>query len=865
MSGRQEADGGARFGPYRVVGSLGRGAMGRVFLARDAAGRAAAVKVVHSFLARDPEFRVRFAREVAAAGAVTSPCTAALLAADPDAERPWLASAYVEGPTLAALLRAHGPLDEGRLRGLAAALAAALAAIHAAGIVHRDLKPSNVIVGAGGPCVIDFGVARAADATRLTGTGVLMGTAGYAAPEHLTEGVSTPACDVFALGAVLATAATGRRPFGDGPAHAVAYRTVHGEPDLAGVPEGLRELVAGCLAKDPGGRPGVAAVAEAAGPAGGVSWAFAAEAVRDRGAGPVREEGASGPGGAGTPQDAGGEGGAPDVRDEPPADLPRDRPVPRNGAGPAGVFGPPPDLGPVPPTADPGARALPGPPVTADARRYAGGPRRRRGVLAAAVAAVAVLAATAVLAASLLGDGGDGGDHDGDGAPPGAGGRGRPAASGSPVTNPAQPGGDRALPEPASLVEDVSLAAGEWSVTWDNRPPEPSAGEGTNEITPLGLLGVWLTDDTVVQADEHAVRGYDRADGDLRWTATPPAKGLVPCAMSRTVSDGRGAVAYGTSAEADEGCDRLAVLDTGSGATVWRTGLRPPDGDRDHVVSTTVGVVGDRVVVRSYSGLVGYALGDGRPVWLRTPRTGDGCALGGAAAGRTSVAMISVCEPAGDDRRRADQSSGSRVRVAQLNAADGTERWSTELGAEVTGGNIETVEPVAVRTYLEDSDEQPLQVFAPDGTAHRPLTGKQPFGDVVTSNFGETLAPEMVGWRNTLVTQYHAGPGTRPEFGIAAYDARTGEWRWHRTLPGDALGAVYGVDDDGVLLGSSEKVFGNIPLMRLALADGDVRTGGTLPLQIPDVDALLAREDTVIIFDSPTSTEGMALLSAPGT
>ncbi|WP_181791797.1 serine/threonine-protein kinase, partial [Streptomyces phytophilus] len=182
MSGGQGADGGPRFGPYRVAGSLGRGAMGQVFLARDAAGRTAAVKVVHSFLARDPEFRVRFAREVAAAGAVASPCTAALLAADPDAARPWLASAYVEGPTLTALLRAHGPLDERRLRDLAAALATALEAIHAAGIVHRDLKPSNVIVGAGGPCVIDFGVARAADATRLTGTGVLMGTAGYAAP-----------------------------------------------------------------------------------------------------------------------------------------------------------------------------------------------------------------------------------------------------------------------------------------------------------------------------------------------------------------------------------------------------------------------------------------------------------------------------------------------------------------------------------------------------------------------------------------------------------------------------------------------------------------------------------------------------------
>ncbi|AZM44975.1 serine/threonine protein kinase [Streptomyces sp. WAC 06738] len=858
MGAGQEADGGRWFGPYRVVRPLGRGGMGQVFLARDAAGRPAAVKVVHSFLARDPEFRVRFAREVAAAGAVASPCTAALLAADPDAERPWLASAYVEGPTLAALLRAHGPLAEGRLRALAAALATALGAIHAAGIVHRDLKPANVIVGAAGPCVIDFGVARAADATRLTGTGVLMGTAGYAAPEHLTEGVSTPACDVFALGAVLATAATGRRPFGDGPAHAVAYRTVHGEPDLAGVPEGLRELVAGCLAKDPGGRPAVAAVAAEAGPAGGVSWAFAADAVRDRGAGSVPDEATAGAGRGDLPPPDGGAGGAATVRDAagpgggsgPPVGRPRHVPASPEAAGPAGVFGPPPGLGG-------GSRALPGPPATADALRYARRPRRRRVVLAGAV----VLAATAVLTAALL-RGGDG-DDPGGGPPPGADGRGRPAASGSPVTNPAGPGGDRALPAPASPVDGVSLATGEWSVAWDNRPEEPAAGEGVNETRSRGLLGVWLAGDTVVRADEHDVRGYDRDDGDLRWTATPPAEGLVPCAMSPATSGGRGAVAYGTSAEAGEGCDRLAVLDTGTGATVWRTGLRPPKGG-DDAVSTTVGIVGERVVVRSYSGLVGYALGDGRPVWLRTPEDGDGCALGDAAAGRTSVAMITFCDGGGDDRRRADQPSTGRMRVAQLNAADGTVRWSTELGAGVTGGNIETVEPVAVRTYLEDSDELPLQVFAPDGTAHAPLAGTQPFGSVLTSNYGETLAPELLGWRDTLVTTYSAGPETRPVFGVAAYDARTGTWRWHRTLPGDALGAVYGVGDDGVLLGSSEKVLGRIPLLRLALADGAADTGGTLPLQIPHVDALLAREDTVIIFDSPTDTEGMALLSAPG-
>ncbi|MEV0116571.1 serine/threonine-protein kinase [Streptomyces sp. NPDC050844] len=173
---------------------------------------------------------------MAALGAVRGPWTAALVDADPGAAVPWLATEDVPGPTLAARVREGGPLPVAELRSLAGALAGALSTIHRAGLVHRDLKPSNVLLADDGPRVIDFGIARATDGTRLTASGATPGTAGYAAPEHLTQGVSTPAADVFSLGAVLAFAATGRHPFGEGPGATIAYRTVHEDADTAGDP-----------------------------------------------------------------------------------------------------------------------------------------------------------------------------------------------------------------------------------------------------------------------------------------------------------------------------------------------------------------------------------------------------------------------------------------------------------------------------------------------------------------------------------------------------------------------------------------------------------------------------------------------------
>ncbi|GAA4137177.1 serine/threonine-protein kinase [Actinomadura keratinilytica] len=241
-------------GRYRLRARLGAGGMGRVYLGVSPGGRAVAVKVVHPELAADPQFRRRFAAEVQAARTVGGFHTTPVVDADPDADPPWLVTAYIAGPSLAEVLAEHGPLPEATVRRLGAGLAEALEAVHAAGLVHRDLKPSNILLADDGPRVIDFGIARALDATALTRPGAVSGTPGYLAPERLNDEPAGPPADVFALGVVLCHAA-GVRPFGDGPVQALLHRTLHEEPVLDGVPASLRDVVAACLAKDPGRRP----------------------------------------------------------------------------------------------------------------------------------------------------------------------------------------------------------------------------------------------------------------------------------------------------------------------------------------------------------------------------------------------------------------------------------------------------------------------------------------------------------------------------------------------------------------------------------------------------------------------------------
>jgi eukaryotic-like serine/threonine-protein kinase len=242
-------------GPYRLVGQLGSGGMGRVFLGMSVGGRPVAVKIIRAELAADPEFRSRFSREVAAARRVNGLFTALVVDADVDAPVPWLATAYVPGLSLAETVKERGPLSATSVLSLAAGLAEGLSAIHAAGVVHGDLKPSNVLLAEDGPRVIDFGISRAAGAAPVTPTGLVVGSPGFMSPEQALGKEIGPLSDVFSLGAVLAFAATGQRPFGTGSPVELLDRVIHGSPSLETVPAEVRPLVKRCLDKDPSQRP----------------------------------------------------------------------------------------------------------------------------------------------------------------------------------------------------------------------------------------------------------------------------------------------------------------------------------------------------------------------------------------------------------------------------------------------------------------------------------------------------------------------------------------------------------------------------------------------------------------------------------
>ncbi|MFE0673330.1 serine/threonine-protein kinase [Streptomyces sp. NPDC058867] len=243
-------------GHYRLESCLGSGGMGVVHLARSTSGMKLAVKVIHAEFARDREFRGRFRQEIAAARKVSGAFTAPVVDADPKAERPWMATLFIPGPTLSEHVKRNGSMSSEQLRRLMAGLAEALRDIHRVGVVHRDLKPSNVLLAEDGPKVIDFGISRPKDSELRTETGKLIGTPPFMAPEQFRRPREVgPAADIFALGSLLVHAATGRGPFDSDSPYVVAYQVVHDEPDLAGVPPSLAPLVLRCLAKEPEDRP----------------------------------------------------------------------------------------------------------------------------------------------------------------------------------------------------------------------------------------------------------------------------------------------------------------------------------------------------------------------------------------------------------------------------------------------------------------------------------------------------------------------------------------------------------------------------------------------------------------------------------
>ncbi|WP_329173766.1 serine/threonine-protein kinase [Streptomyces decoyicus] len=263
-----------RLGPYRLLGVLGEGGMGKVYVGQDAVGTVAAVKVLRPELTDEANLARRFVREAQAATAVTSKGVARVLGTDTEGGRPWIATEFLAGPTLDEAVEAYGPLDEPAVRALAASIAHTLADIHNTGLIHRDLKPPNIVLTSAGPRVIDFGIARPEHGLTLTSTGQVPVTPGYGAPEQVLGRRVASSADVFSLGAVLVYAASGHRAYDASHIAALQYKVVHDAPDLTGVPEALRHLIAPCLAKDPAARPAPAQIAAAFAPPRGAERAW---------------------------------------------------------------------------------------------------------------------------------------------------------------------------------------------------------------------------------------------------------------------------------------------------------------------------------------------------------------------------------------------------------------------------------------------------------------------------------------------------------------------------------------------------------------------------------------------------------------
>ncbi|GAA0678254.1 serine/threonine-protein kinase [Streptomyces cellulosae] len=732
-------------GSYRLLRRLGAGGMGRVYLARSPGGRTVAVKVVRPDLAADAGFRERFRHEVEIAKAVSGRYTAPVVDAGPDAPLPWLATSYVLGPDLTDVVAAHGALPERTVRALAVGLAAALQEVHAAGLIHRDLKPSNVLLAADGPRVIDFGIARAVDGSRMTQTGVVVGSPGYMSPEQAQGKDVGTAGDVFSLGAVLAFAATGRGAFGDGASShaALLYQIVHGDPDLTGVPQSLLGLVRACLMKDPAQRPAPAQIVTSLAPQGVehvlTDWlpSAVASTIATHAAGILDLE---------APEEA------PAVASFGPAptmtsDRGTGNPAQAYGGHPAGPPTPGYGATPSPGYGTPAHGVAPGEPQHGTVRlgeQGAGTGRSRRRVLGLAVGtAVGVAVAGGGVAWWLAQDGGDSPYSEGEA---GQGGQ-------------AEPAGERFTTPPPGVA------------------PQPLWHKSVAEDSTSSLVPLLIHEDLLLISGDPLV-AYDVKTGKVRWSK----KGACRPGEPLLFHDGKVFLA-------DGGYDGVLVaLDVETGEEVWRSRLGKSLSvdsaiavDDENVYVTAKDLGESRSATEYRTAVAAISHSSGTKTWLQRRDWGtkdydvQGSVSGKYLVYADSNYNLTVRDTAtgaqlwtrkiGEDWTWQPTVAGGLVflpgdELKALDADTGDTRWTLSSNGRRAFRNPSVIDGVL---YVSDYDDG---VWAVDAK-----TGKRTWlCDDLDVNGPETFV--------RAGSSLYGATGGLPGGGVVALEARTGKVRW---------------------------------------------------------------------------------------
>lgn len=717
----------AEIGGYPLEARLGSGGMGTVFLARTSSGRPVAIKLIHQQFAGDDEFRIRFRQEVAAARRVSGAFTAAVVDAAPEAEQPWMATTYIEGPTLAQYIARKGPLDGAELRRLAIGLAEALRDIHRVGVVHRDLKPSNVVLSPEGPRVIDFGISRAVDQQTLTMTGRVIGTPPFMSPEQLQapRGVG-PRSDVFSLGTLLVYSATGRGPFDADSPYMSAYQVVHEEPSLDAVPVALRAVVEPCLDKEPEGRPSADELLTL---------------LRD------------------LPADLGGTGSA-------GAGAGRTRDVVTQHD-----VATPPTPTPVPdgPDTDPAVSGT-GSTGTSTGR---GLRRRWRPVLAAAVAVAAIGGGAAVLKTGGLGED-DGGDKAGTVAAPAA-----ALPEGFAPWRETVPGGREDLSDELRCVARgealfcggggvvaTRVSALDGSRVWTAKSPGvPVQGTYLVGATDDTVLGYRFAAEDAPQDPSSEVVAIDADTGRELWS--------VPSGAWSTAVTGRtqdAVVAGSAVVTVDASNSRFEARDAHSGELTWTrpfpgdTRCAPvlagprlfamcaPDAELDasevrhptlYTVDRASGELGEPIEVDGPAVPMGVA--DGRLVLLQEHREGpattgyDGVARVDPASRKVTYSRLAkTYEGTPGMADGTVYVSGQTGLVTALDPATGRKKWSRQTGVEGASGPAEGADAL----YFSSASGRVVALSPQDGT---PLWATNPQADGLTGDQGTSPRVTVAG------------------------------------------------------------------------------------------------------------------------